>query len=76
MLSKVIHSRNHCIISQAIRDGDHVWATIDTGSNQDGRSVTPISAPSGEQQTRLLKTMYSKYKDDVEKIDYIEAHGE
>ncbi|XP_059176708.1 mycocerosic acid synthase-like [Physella acuta] len=62
-------------LKDALRDGDRVWATIDTGSNQDGHSVTPISAPSGDQQIKLLDHVYKIAGVDINKIDYIEAHG-
>ena len=61
--------------SQALRDGDKVWATLGTGTNQDGRTVTPITAPSGEQQKKLLHSVYNKFQVDVNQLDYIEAHG-
>ena len=61
---------------QALRDGDKVWATVGTGTNQDGRTVTPMTAPSGEQQIELLRSVYKKHQVDVNQIDYIEAHGE
>lgn len=66
---------NTVLRGQALRDGDRVWATIDTGSNQDGHSVTPISAPSGDQQIKLLDHVYKMAGVDINKIDYIEAHG-
>ncbi|XP_041362793.1 putative inactive phenolphthiocerol synthesis polyketide synthase type I Pks15 [Gigantopelta aegis] len=62
-------------LSDAIKDGDKIWATIVTGTNQDGRAVTPMTAPSGEQQELLLKTVYKKAGIDASEIDYIEAHG-
>ncbi|XP_041378948.1 phenolphthiocerol/phthiocerol polyketide synthase subunit C-like [Gigantopelta aegis] len=62
-------------LSDAIRDGDNIWATIVTGTNQDGRTVSPMTAPSGEQQEQLLKTVYQKAGIDASDIDYIEAHG-
>ena len=64
------------ILLQALRDGDKVWATVATGTNQDGRTVTPMTAPSGEQQIELLRSVYKKHQVDVNKTDYIEAHGE
>lgn len=60
---------------QALRDGDKVWATIGTGTNQDGHTVTPMTAPSGEQQKKLLHFVYNKFKVDVNQLDFIEAHG-
>ncbi|XP_041364323.1 oleandomycin polyketide synthase, modules 5 and 6-like [Gigantopelta aegis] len=62
-------------LSDAIKDGDNIWATIVTGTNQDGRTVSPMTAPSGEQQRQLLKTVYEKAGIDPREIDYIEAHG-
>uniref|UniRef100_A0A2C9MA35 Uncharacterized protein n=1 Tax=Biomphalaria glabrata TaxID=6526 RepID=A0A2C9MA35_BIOGL len=62
-------------LKDALRDGDRIWATIETGSNQDGHTVTPISAPSGDQQIKLLDQVYKNSGVDVGKIDYIEAHG-
>ena len=61
---------------EALRDGDKVWAMVGTGTNQGGRTVTPMTAPSGEQQIELLRSVYKKHQVDVDKIDYIEAHGE
>ena len=60
---------------QALRDGDKVWATVGTGTSQDGRTVTPMTAPSGGQQEELLHSMYNKFQVDVNQLDYIEAHG-
>ncbi|CAL1539753.1 unnamed protein product, partial [Lymnaea stagnalis] len=63
-------------LSQAQRDGDRILATIVTGTNQDGHSVTPISAPSREQQLSLLENMYRHMtNEELEELDYIEAHG-
>lgn len=62
-------------LKDALRDGDKVWATINTGTNQDGRTVTPMTAPSGEQQKKLLHAIYNKWQVDVSQLDYIEAHG-
>ena len=63
------------VAPQALRDGDKVWATVLTGTNQDGRTVTPMTAPSGGQQEELLQSMYNKFQVDVNELDYIEAHG-
>ncbi|XP_059155767.1 phenolphthiocerol/phthiocerol polyketide synthase subunit C-like [Physella acuta] len=63
-------------LSDAIDSGDHILATIETGTNQDGHSVTPISAPSKEQQIQLLESIYKDYTlDELDAIEYIEAHG-
>ena len=67
---------NMGIISpQALRDGDKVWATVGTGTNQDGHTVSPMTAPSGEQQKELLRSVYNTFQVDFNKLDYTEAHG-
>ena len=60
---------------QALRDGDKVWVTVGTGTNQDGHTVSPMTAPSGEQQKELLRSVYKKFQVDFKMLDYIEAHG-
>ncbi|XP_053399182.1 mycocerosic acid synthase-like polyketide synthase [Mercenaria mercenaria] len=59
----------------ALKDGNKIWATIKTGSNQDGHMIAPITAPSGIQQENLIKKVYTKYAIDKSKIQVIEAHG-
>ncbi|XP_067676452.1 mycolipanoate synthase-like [Haliotis asinina] len=63
------------LLSQALHDGDNIWGTIVTGLNQDGRQVTPITAPSGKQQQELLSEIYTRHGIDPTEVDYIEAHG-
>ncbi|XP_048240592.1 fusarin C synthetase-like [Haliotis rufescens] len=63
------------LLSQALHDGDNIWGTIVTGLNQDGRRVTPITAPSGKQQQELLNDIYTRHGIDPTEVDYIEAHG-
>ncbi|XP_048239872.1 hybrid PKS-NRPS synthetase LUC5-like [Haliotis rufescens] len=63
------------LLSQALHDGDNIWGTIVTGLNQDGRQVTPITAPSGKQQQELLNDIYTRHGIDPTQVDYIEAHG-
>lgn len=60
---------------QAIRDNDKIYATVVTGINQDGHTVTPMTAPSGKQQVELMRRVYKKHRIDAYKVDYIEAHG-
>ncbi|KAL8578301.1 hypothetical protein ACOMHN_005692 [Nucella lapillus] len=62
-------------LRDAERDGDKIWATVYTGSNQDGHTVSPLTAPSGIQQQSLLNSVASKIHLDLDRIDYIEAHG-
>ncbi|BFZ24034.1 hypothetical protein BsWGS_27073 [Bradybaena similaris] len=62
-------------LEDAIRDENNVWATIETGCNQDGGTVAPISKPSGEQQVQLLQEVWTKSAIDPNRLTYIEAHG-
>ena len=48
---------------------------IGTGCNQDGKTATPLTAPSGVQQEKLLRDVFSKFKVDPRDVTYIEAHG-
>ena len=52
-----------------------IWATIATDCNQDGRTVTPITAPSASQQENLLRRVYSTNAVNPQDIQVIEAHG-
>ncbi|XP_060064747.1 uncharacterized protein LOC132545096 [Ylistrum balloti] len=60
---------------QALIDGNKIWAAIATGCNQDGRTTTPITAPSSIQQRNLLMKVYSETGVNPRDIQYIEAHG-
>ncbi|XP_033752777.1 polyketide synthase-nonribosomal peptide synthetase hybrid himA-like [Pecten maximus] len=60
---------------QALIDGNKIWAAIATGCNQDGRTTTPITAPSSVQQRNLLVKVYSETGINPKDIQYIEAHG-
>lgn len=71
-----IHNHNISnVFSQAIKNGHKVWATIQTGCNQDGQTAKPITQPSEVQQRQLLHRMYDKFEVDPTAIQYIEAHG-
>ncbi|KAK3100707.1 hypothetical protein FSP39_024060 [Pinctada imbricata] len=62
-------------LSEALKEGREIIASIYTGVNQDGRTTTPITAPSGQQQIALLQSVYTSHGIDPSEIDYIEAHG-
>ncbi|MCX8131318.1 MAG: SDR family NAD(P)-dependent oxidoreductase [Clostridia bacterium] len=62
-------------LSQAITDGDPIYAVIKgCGINYDGKT-NGITAPSGVAQTRLVKEVYDKYRVNPEEIEYIVTHG-
>ncbi|KAK3100448.1 hypothetical protein FSP39_020073 [Pinctada imbricata] len=62
-------------LRQALKDGREIVAAIYTGVNQDGRTTTPITAPSGQQQISLLQSVYTSHNINPSNIGYIEAHG-
>jgi amino acid adenylation domain-containing protein len=62
-------------LSEALKDGDRILATIRAaGINQDGRS-NGITAPNGLAQERLLQNIYSSTHLEGRVPDYIETHG-
>ncbi|XP_040208514.1 mycocerosic acid synthase-like [Rana temporaria] len=61
-------------LKQAKEDYSKIWGVICACSvNQDGRSVTPITKPSQDQQEKLLKRIYTAI--DPCSLQYVEAHG-
>ncbi|CAG2238056.1 unnamed protein product [Mytilus edulis] len=62
-------------LKDARADGNKIWATIATGCNQDGRTMTPITAPSIQMQTELLQKVYEKNNVSPDLVQYIEAHA-
>ncbi|MCP3801299.1 SDR family NAD(P)-dependent oxidoreductase [Allokutzneria sp. A3M-2-11 16] len=62
-------------LSDAIADGDHVWAVVRGGAvRQDGRT-DGIMAPSREAQEHLLRAAYADAGVDPREVGYVEAHG-
>ncbi|XP_062588652.1 mycolipanoate synthase-like [Saccostrea cucullata] len=61
-------------LGDAIRDNNKVWATIATACNQDGHENSPITAPAGVQQVKLLERIFEKLAVHPSSIQYIEAH--
>lgn len=62
-------------VSEAERDGDHIYAVVkSTGVSQDGRSVG-ITAPNADAQHQLLQDVLRKGDIDPETIALYEAHG-
>jgi amino acid adenylation domain-containing protein/non-ribosomal peptide synthase protein (TIGR01720 family) len=62
-------------LAQARADGDPIYAVLKgSGVNYDGKT-NGITAPSGMAQTRLLQTVYDRYRVNPEDIDYIVTHG-
>ncbi len=61
--------------SEAIRDGDSIYALIrGTGVNQDGRT-NGITVPNPDSQAELIRRVCTQYAIDPHDIRYVEAHG-
>ena len=62
-------------LSEALRDGDHVYGVIrDTGINQDGKT-NGMTAPSQKSQSELQVASLQRAEINPETIGYVEAHG-
>ncbi|XP_060104281.1 uncharacterized protein LOC132578354 [Heteronotia binoei] len=62
-------------LAKAKEDFNKIWGTISISAvNQNGRSVTPITKPSQQEQENLLRSIYPSHVD-PSMLQYIEAHG-
>ena len=62
-------------LSDARADGDPIRAVIaGSGINYDGKTQG-ITAPSGKAQTKLLQTVYERYKVNPDQLEYVVTHG-
>ena len=62
-------------LSDAVRDGDRVWALVrGSAVNQDGRS-NGLMAPNPAAQMAVLHAAYTNAGVDPREVDYVEAHG-
>lgn len=62
-------------LDKAVKDGNHIYATVaGSGVNYDGRT-NGITAPSGISQTNLIETIYNRFHINPAEISYIVAHG-
>ncbi|MEO3854100.1 SDR family NAD(P)-dependent oxidoreductase [Acrocarpospora sp. B8E8] len=63
-------------LSDAIRDGDHIWAVIrGSAMNNDGALKVGYTAPSVVGQARVIADAMADARVTGEDISYIEAHG-
>ena len=70
-----MHQIKQTFFMQAVKDEDHIWGYVVTGTNHNGHTTTPITAPSSTKQVALLKHVYVKHNVNPATIQYIEAHG-
>ncbi|WP_409186644.1 aminotransferase class I/II-fold pyridoxal phosphate-dependent enzyme [Amycolatopsis sp. VS8301801F10] len=62
-------------LSQAIADGDRVYATINGSAVAHGGRTNGLTAPSGLAQRQVIRRALDKAGVSAEEIDYVEAHG-
>ncbi|XP_054846933.1 uncharacterized protein LOC129337356 [Eublepharis macularius] len=62
-------------LKKAQEDFNRIWGVISISAvNQNGRSVTPITKPSQQEQENLLRSIYPSHVH-PSTVQYIEAHG-
>ncbi|XP_048366349.1 hybrid PKS-NRPS synthetase fsa1-like [Sphaerodactylus townsendi] len=62
-------------LQKAKEDFNKIWGIISVSAvNQSGRSVTPITKPSQQEQENLLRSIYPSHVNPSE-LQYVEAHG-
>lgn len=62
-------------LDKAVKDGNHIYATVaGSGVNYDGRT-NGITAPSGISQTNLIETVYNRFHINPAEVSYIVTHG-
>jgi acyl transferase domain-containing protein/NADPH:quinone reductase-like Zn-dependent oxidoreductase/acyl carrier protein len=62
-------------LSQAIADGDQIFAVVaGTGVNCDGKTSS-LTVPSAEAQGALLREVYARAGINPDELSYLEAHG-
>lgn len=62
-------------LDKAVRDGNHIYATVaGSGVNYDGRT-NGITAPSGISQTNLIEMVYNRFHINPDEVSYIVTHG-
>jgi 3-oxoacyl-(acyl-carrier-protein) synthase len=62
-------------LSDAERDGDHIYGLIKGTAENHGGRASSLTAPNPKAQAELLKSAYRKAGIDPRTVSYIEAHG-
>lgn len=63
------------LLKNAIRDGDHVYASIlGTGINSTG-SAKPVAAPDATSQAEAMKRAYRDIGHKPSDVDFVELHA-
>jgi polyketide synthase PksN len=62
-------------LSDAERDGDHIYGVVRGSAENHGGRATSLTAPNPRAQAELIKTVYAEADIDPSTVTYIEAHG-
>ncbi|MFC1668616.1 beta-ketoacyl synthase N-terminal-like domain-containing protein, partial [Chlamydiota bacterium] len=62
-------------LSQAIQDGDHIYAVIKGSAENHGGHANSLTAPNPNAQAEVIVKAYERAKIDPSTVGYIEAHG-
>ncbi|MFP5391438.1 MAG: SDR family NAD(P)-dependent oxidoreductase, partial [Gammaproteobacteria bacterium] len=62
-------------LSDAERDGDHIYGLVRASGENHGGRATSLTAPNPKAQAELLKTVYTKAGIDPRTVGFVEAHG-
>ncbi|XP_035669035.1 highly reducing polyketide synthase 40-like [Branchiostoma floridae] len=62
-------------LSDAIRDGDHVYSIIKGSAISDNGFSHSITMPSSSAQEQLMRTTYARFGVPLSDVLYVEAHG-
>lgn len=62
-------------LSDAIEDGDHIYAVVRSVYENHGGDAGSLTAPNPEAQADLLQSAYIQAGLDPTRLDYLEAHG-
>jgi acyl transferase domain-containing protein/NAD(P)-dependent dehydrogenase (short-subunit alcohol dehydrogenase family) len=62
-------------LSEALRDGDRIWAVLRGSAVNHGAGGETVTVPSAEAQEAVIRTALDRAGLGPEEIDYLEAHG-
>lgn len=62
-------------LADALRDGDHIYCSIEGSAINHNGKTDSITMPSGEAQVELSRFMFDRYNINPAEVSYVEAHG-